>query len=527
MRINAYQWQLYIRAGGWETVGRFASGLRGDGEQMRELVLPLFKAYCPDTFLAQMVEESIAAFAEAYANAEEAFAGTDAGGAYVYEEEAAALWEEIAAECAGTRQGRATDRQAFEFFADDIVYISMVLTAQAPDACIPYFFPGCYHVLTAIADVFGIQLPTAPGQRDYAGRFCHYFEICRALQTVRKEMGWGREELCAFLYDYAPKAAGGLDWLWQELPPPRAAYVIGAAPEDKAFQKTDADAGGKDVFCWQGSPDTQPGDIILMYHWAPASRFASVWRAAAPGFVDPFFPQYRCVYIGRPISIPGPGFRALKEDALFCNHFLVKTRMLRMDGQEITPSEYARILALGQQAGGNVACLPTLENRFEGGSSPGHVGSERDVELCLLEPLLQRLGWDREQYVRQMPLRMGRSFTVYPDYVILPNFTPGHERGYWVVEAKKSIPSARQLETDCAQASSYALRLNARGFMLVAQEGVWTAARDDDFEDTAYYSWEGLREGDTFARLYATMGNRRRKGARRQAPKSPGQHLNQ
>ena len=115
-----------------------------------------------------------------------------------------------------------------------------------------------------------------------------------------------------------------------------------------------------------------------------------------------------------------------------------------------------------------------------------------------------------------MPLRMGRSFTVYPDYVILPEFTPGHERGQWVVEAKKSIPTAKQLETDCAQASSYALRLNAHGFMLVAQEGVWTATKEDDFENMAHYSWEDLREDDIFAKLYATAGNRRRrKNARR------------
>ena len=139
MRINAYQWQLYLRSGGQEAIERFASGLHGDGKQMQGLVISLFKAYCPDTFLAQAIEESIAAFAEAHANAEDAFAERGAPGAYTYEEEAAALWEEIAAEYAGTCQERATDRKIFELFANDIVYISMMLTAQAPDAFIPYF----------------------------------------------------------------------------------------------------------------------------------------------------------------------------------------------------------------------------------------------------------------------------------------------------------------------------------------------------------------------------------------------------
>lgn len=184
---------------------------------------------------------------------EDAFAERDAPGAYTYEEEAAELWEEIAAEYAGACQERATDRKIFELFANDIVYISMMLTAQDPDAFIPYFFPCCYHVLTALADVFDIQLPPTPGRRDYVGRFRHYFELCRVLQAVRKEMMWSSEEFCAFLYDYGPKSAGGLNWLWQELPPPHAAYVIGASPEDPAFRKTDADVGEKEVFCWQGA----------------------------------------------------------------------------------------------------------------------------------------------------------------------------------------------------------------------------------------------------------------------------------
>ena len=126
-------------------------------------------------------------------------------------------------------------------------------------------------------------------------------------------MAWSAAELCTFLYDYAPKAAGGLGWLWQELPPPRAAYVIGASPEDRAFQTANANANGKDVVCWQGNPDTQPGDVVLLYHWAPASRFSSVWRACAPGLADPFFAFYRCVYMAVLSPFPDQAFGKLKR----------------------------------------------------------------------------------------------------------------------------------------------------------------------------------------------------------------------
>ena len=509
MRINAYQWQLYLRAGGQEMVERFERVL-DNGRDMRDLMLPLFKAYCPDTFGAEAIEESIAAFAQARANDAETHLEAEATRTDIYESEAAALWTDIAKEYANACQRQATDRQIFESFADDIVYISLMLAAEFPDAFVPYFFPCCYHVLTAIADMFDMSLPQMPRQRDYDGRFRHYFALCRALQAERKEMAWTTAEFCAFLYDYAPKAAGGLNWLWQELPPPRAAYVIGTSPEYPAFQIADGNVNGKNAVCWQGNPDTQPGDVVLLYHWAPASRFSSVWRACAPGFVDPFFVAYRCIYIDRPVAVPGPSFQELKQDALFCDHFLVKTRMLRMDGQEITPREYARMRTLIEQAGGDISLLPVLDARFESGDRPKQIERERDVELYLLEPLLKRLGWEREQYVRQMPLRMGRMLTVYPDYVILPKATPGHERGYWVVEAKKSIPTAKQLKIDCAQASSYALRLNAKGLMLVAQEGVWTATRAADFEDTTYYRWEALQDENAFAKLYAMAGNRKR-----------------
>ena len=402
----------------------------------------------------------------------------------------------------------ATDRIIFEAFAEDIVYNSLLLTKTLPNAFIPYFFPGCYHILTSISEMFDLELPKTPRERDYKGRFQHFFEICKQLDRARKSMQWSTAELCAFLYDFAPKSVGGLHWLWKRLPEPNAVFVIGSSPVEPRFAQALAI---KSAICWQGHPDTQPGDIILLYHWSPESRFASVWRAMAPGFIDPFFVSYRCVYIGSAILIDGPTFQDLKADSVWSSHSLVKTRMLKMDGQEIKPSEYARIIEILSQKGSNVSQLPSLGAYFERDILSLAIETERDVERCLLEPLLERLGWRKEQYVRQMPLRMGRGHTVYPDYAILPKFTPGHERAHWIVEAKKSIPTKKQLQTDCAQASSYALRLNASGFMLVAREGVWIAQKDDDFNSIQFYCWKDMQNQDTFASLYAKAGNRRRK----------------
>ena len=82
MRINAYQWQLYLRAGGQETVERFAH-VFDNGRDLRDLILPLFTAYCPDAFLAEALEESVAAFAQARANDAETHLETDAARGYL------------------------------------------------------------------------------------------------------------------------------------------------------------------------------------------------------------------------------------------------------------------------------------------------------------------------------------------------------------------------------------------------------------------------------------------------------------
>ena len=63
MQINAYYWQMYLLAGGRKTVERFESCLHGNWQDLCGLIEPLFKAYCPDTFLAQSIGESIEAFA--------------------------------------------------------------------------------------------------------------------------------------------------------------------------------------------------------------------------------------------------------------------------------------------------------------------------------------------------------------------------------------------------------------------------------------------------------------------------------
>lgn len=47
--------------------------------------------------------------------------------------------------------------------------------------------------------------------------------------------------------------------------------------------------------------------------------------------------------------------------------------------------------------------------------------NEKDVEKNLLEPLLIKIGYKKDDWIRQMKIRMGRGHRIYPDYAIFPH----------------------------------------------------------------------------------------------------------
>ncbi len=116
---------------------------------------------------------------------------------------------------------------------------------------------------------------------------------------------------------------------------------------------------------------------------------------------------------------------------------------------------------------------------FNNGSED--IFEEKDVEQKLLEPLLEKLGYTPKNWIRQMPLRMGRGIRYYPDYVINPKIKRGDEKADFIWEAKLSISNDKKLRKDFYQAKSYALRLKADGLGLIALEGIWISFSKDDF----------------------------------------------
>ena len=85
------------------------------------------------------------------------------------------------------------------------------------------YFKHNFNVLNLIADEFDIDLPSLPKRKDYEGRFDYYGKICKVLHNFRIKNNMSTYELCAFLYDFAPKYIGAgygkqaMDWIKKEI----------------------------------------------------------------------------------------------------------------------------------------------------------------------------------------------------------------------------------------------------------------------------------------------------------------------
>ena len=132
------------------------------------------------------------------------------------------------------------------------------------------------------------------------------------------------------------------------------------------------------------------------------------------------------------------------------------------------------------------------------------LATERDVEEHLLEPLLQKIGYDvKKEFIRQFPIRMGRGFNYYPDYALHATNKNDNQFADFIWEAKYRIPTQKQLREDFGQAKSYATRLSCKGFALVSMEGVWISWQDENFsfDKVKKYSWKDLKNTDIFGKF--------------------------
>ena len=375
--------------------------------------------------------------------------------------------------------------------------ISLFLYLKDPEHYIPYFFTNRFFLLERVFQSFDIPLPILPSKQKYRDRFLYYGNLCRDIYEFRKKYSLDYIELNCFLYDFSLKTLP--DFInADELPDAINIYISGGTKEDTDLLTKN---GEKYQTFWQGNPQTKIGDIILLYSLSPYSGLTAIFRAVSPTYYDPFSNYPERVWVGCPIVIQTIHLSELKNNPVWKEKGLVKANMQGVNGRECTSDEYNAIIEILKSKNFDVSILPKLP--FLDEPDFGNLSNERDVEITLLEPLLKQLGFDEDDWLRQMTLRMGRNDRVFPDYALFANDRRGEESARFIWEAKYRIANERQLKDAFLQAKSYALRLGCDGFGLVALEGVWISTRQDDFkwERLHKFSWSSLKQKENFSIL--------------------------
>lgn len=489
--LNAYVWANYLEAGGKHIVDVFSQNLRSPiVKEYFHTIRALRCTYCPDT---KIVDEGIQQLRDLAHDLKE--------GNFVRWKHVQSMDTVMNSLHAEIDAGDGlSDKDIFSCFSGSLDYFTTYLSITFPDFFVPYYFKYNFNIFEKISYTFGIHLPEMPRKKHYQERFLYYGEICRALHDFRKKHHLTLAELCAFLYDFAPKYLGGIGcYIIDNLPEPRGIFCIGGS-EDDFFLKNKESS----IICWQCNPEALAGDMAIMYLLSPTSAIDSIWKIVSTGFNDPFFYYYRCAYIEKIQSISRISLHELRNDSVFQTLPIVKKNMQGINGVEIPPSAYNHLLDISQCDLPRMVCIHD--------SPETTYATEKDVEQKLVKPFLSRLGYSEADYRQQLYIEVGNhNFALIPDFVILPRVTGDHHSAYILLEAKLSIATAKFLRDAKKQARSYAKQLGAAYCILASKEGIWISHFQDDYdEDIVTLSWAALNDADTFFSVRKLIGNRRK-----------------
>lgn len=369
---------------------------------------------------------------------------------------------------------------------------TIVFTVVAPQFFIPYFFVGHFYLLEELFKQFDIQLPSLPSQRKYLDRLNYYYDICEAFYSFRKKHNFTFIETFVFLFGFVGNIIKTQTY---EIPPPRKVWISGGSP----YEYDEIKKNPSKPTVWSANINSRPGDLQLIYIWTPVSAITACSTIIHPGYYDPF--DYWChrALVGEFKLFDKPiHFKQLKNDTVWKDKQIVKTNMQGVKNQPLTNKEYLQI----KKMLGKNDILPHIEEITLLGKNK--IADEKDVELKLLEPLLNKLGFITKDWIKQLPLRMGRGERVYPDYALMvDNIRKGEENAKFLWEAKYKISNENQLFDAFLQAKSYARRLNSIGFGIISLEGVSVFLENDKFNfDRKYqYTWEDLETLDNWNEL--------------------------
>lgn len=386
----------------------------------------------------------------------------------------------------------------YDLFLMTNVTLSFFFYSAANKFCFPNLFPYKFLELNKIADTFDIELPKIPKKSDYKGRCMYYMDLCEVFYNFRIENNLAPNELCAFLYDFAPNF---VEKTASELPKPSQAWFIGGLLHtENEYQE------GMEF--WQTNPETKRGDILVHYQTSPISAITHIWQAQTDGVIDPFFYYYANSYLTNPIEIPKITLKELQSDTYFVRHSLVRKKFQGVNGWAISNEDYSNLFRLIKNKGFDTGILPKL---YAPELPKGiEIHNERDVEVKLLEYYLNELGFiENRDFIRQLPIRAGRGSRVYPDYALHYNSTKGYETARILIEAKYHLKTNQDLEESFKQARSYANILESEKIIICDKYRLVIYQKQGSFDRNNYTKiyWEDLKNPDEFNQFSHILTN--------------------
>lgn len=370
-----------------------------------------------------------------------------------------------------------------------IPLLSMELNYLLREYFFPYLYINEFFHLEKLADYFEIELPPIPKKPDYKARCMYYWELCKIFYRFRTENGLSPDEFSAFMYDYSPNLLAKEENT--EIPKPSTAWFIGGLI--KGY--------GKDwtFGFWQSNKETKKGDILIHYEKSPVSAITCLWIAQVDGVIDPFFHYYSNTYIGNKIDIPHISLKELKSDEYFSDHPLVRKNFQGVNGWPATGKDYAELMRIIEAKGFDTSKLPHIYTP----SLPEGIiiENERDVEVNLLEPLLNDMGWyEHKNYIRQLPIHAGRGHRIFPDYALHYDRKPEEESSKVLIEAKYHMKNNQEIESAFLQAFSYAKLLLSSVIVLCDKECILVYEKKQGFSRDRYtkYYWEDMKNSDLY-----------------------------
>ena len=388
----------------------------------------------------------------------------------------------------------------------DIGYISSMLYATYPQYFIPFEYDEKYYIFSKICDVFRLETPEIPSKNQKKLRARYYYELNSSLFSFMKQYNLSVQEMCAFLYDFAPNFIENYDFDF--IPEPTKIWLVGGGKSGNGDFSYLDECDDESKHFWQGNIDTRPGDIIIMYCLSPRSYIHSIWRAVAPGHANPFFYYYNQIFVGFPRKVTPVSFNELKNDDIWKKKGIVKAHMQGLHGKAVSIEEYSALLDILESKDQDISYLPTLK-RIEGNWVTKPLNNEKDVENELIIPLLERLGYTENDWVRQLPIRMGTGFRYYPDFAIGVKGKKNDENARLILEAKYEIANNRQLIEAFIQAKSYALRLQANTIVLASNDSIWCYNKNSGKfspEPVIHLKWSQLNHPDRFHTILQVVG---------------------